>query len=207
MAKQTKRKTTKTTSLVDAHARLSAFVGGQPFVTADPSASALGLALWVVPSGLPLFGDKPVKHALVESVVLPKGWDSKLVLAQLRAWQTSGAKKLICEDQFIGANPRAVISVLRSRMMVEVTALLMGWQVELLLSTEWQSKMLHVAGEKFNPRGKTATRMTHIPPREILKQRSVALASTVTHKDLSDDEADAICIGLFVLDRYTKGTK
>lgn len=166
-----------------------------PFVVVDPSTASLGWSVWA--GGL--------THRLERSGALPRGWAEKEALALLRTAPVVNGivcLALVIEDQFMGRNPASAIRVIEARMRVEVVARLLGWKIARVPATTWQSAKLHIKGEKFPTRGKEAKRaLTHVPPTEVLKERSIALARKIDPKlsaDIVDDQADAIVLGEYV---------
>ncbi len=116
-----------------------------------------------------------------------------------------GCRSVLVEDQFVGRNPQSAIRTIEARMRVEVCARLSGLKVIRVPANVWQTEMLYVAGERF-PVRKAGTKrlLTHIPPTEVLKARSMELARTHKwHGDaiVIDDEADAICLGAYAVKR------
>lgn len=162
------------------------------FVAFDPSKAALGSAV---------FRRATVESQWMcsESFCLPKGWDELMCLAHMRfVARRHDVTHVVIEDQFVGNNPQAAMSVVESRMQVQVVARLLKLDVASCLASTWQRRLLYRDGERFPARTKGSTKQTHVPPRDVLKARSIELALQYSpKKTMLDDEADAICIGLF----------
>lgn len=171
--------------------------GVDDFVAFDPSVRALGWAHWA-------------RRGLQASGCLPLGWSEPDIFALCARLHRHGVRCAVVEMQFVGVNPSSAIKTIEARMRVEVLARLHGWSVMRVPATTWQSKTVHVKGERFPSRSKSKRLTTHVPPREILKERSLNAAKAVCTRfclphPSSDDEADAINIGAFVLEASSTG--
>jgi hypothetical protein len=149
-----------------------------PWIFLDPGAN-LG---WAIASG---------SRGVYAAGRLVKGWDAVLALRLLQGLTlrtvTETPPIVVVEDQYVGSNAQSAMSVVESRMRIEVPAQLLHPQIPhvlRVLSTSWQGDMLRGIGKRTRDSLKAAA---------MESARKVIADFPQAPRVITEDMADAIC--------------
>lgn len=114
---------------------------------------------------------------------------------------------LVIEDQWLGVNYRNSKVITERRMRWQSIAQLLGWKIELVQPTSWQSKIINGTPNcaKTKQVKNKKTGQTVLKRVFDTKKAAMIVASSITKKNItSHDLADAICIGQYWVNRISQ---